>query len=66
LLAEKLPFAELRDGKFRRHPQRPVLAVTCYSSVSKSQSQYRPFRFVIFLTRSQSPPDPQAAIQKYQ
>jgi hypothetical protein len=28
LLAEKLPFAELRDGKFRQHPQWPVLAVT--------------------------------------
>lgn len=26
LFAEKLPFAELRDGKFRRHPQRPVMA----------------------------------------
>jgi hypothetical protein len=26
LLAEKLPFAELRDGKFRQHPQWPVLA----------------------------------------
>jgi len=33
-------------------------AVTCNSSVSKSQFQYRTFRFVIFLTRSQSPPDP--------
>ncbi len=28
LLAEKLPFAELRDGIFRRHHQRPALAVT--------------------------------------
>ncbi|OAI16486.1 hypothetical protein A1359_07500 [Methylomonas lenta] len=26
LLAEKLPFAELRDGKFRQRPQWPVLA----------------------------------------
>jgi predicted DNA-binding WGR domain protein len=26
LLAEKLPFAEFRDGKFRQHPQWPVLA----------------------------------------
>ena len=34
------------------------LAVTCYSSVSKSQSQYQPFRFVLFLTRAQSPLDP--------
>jgi len=39
-------------------------AVTCYSSVSKNQSQYRSFRFVMFLTRSQSPPDPPDAIIK--
>ncbi len=26
LLADRLPFAELRDGKFRRHHQCPVLA----------------------------------------
>jgi hypothetical protein len=26
--AEKLPFAELRDGKFRQHPQWPVMAET--------------------------------------
>ena len=40
----------------------PVLADSWYSSVSKSQSQYRPFRVVIFVTRSQSPPDPQETL----
>lgn len=27
LIAEKLPFAKIRDGKFRQHPHWPVLAV---------------------------------------
>jgi hypothetical protein len=31
LLAEKLPFTELRHGKFREHPQWPVLAVVTQS-----------------------------------
>jgi len=30
--------------------------------LQKSNSQYRPFRVVIFLTRSQSPPDPQETL----
>ena len=44
------PKAASRDGQ--------LMAVTRYSSVSKSHSQYRPFKFVIFLTRAQLPPDP--------
>jgi hypothetical protein len=55
LLAEKLPFAELRDEKFRQHPQWPVLAETVNWQISKSQSQYRPFKVAKFFTRSQSP-----------
>jgi hypothetical protein len=53
---------------FRRHSLENAdslfLAVTSYPSVSKSQSQYRPFRFEIFLTGPQSPPDPLLTIRK--
>ena len=50
---EKIPLIDILFLRFDT-----ASAVRCYSSTSKSQSQYRPFRFVIFLTRAQSPPDP--------
>jgi hypothetical protein len=39
------------------------MAVTCYSSASKNQSQYRPFRVVIFLTRAQQPRGPNQTVK---
>lgn len=39
LLGEKLSFAELRYRKFRRHPQRPVVAETVNSSISVADVQ---------------------------
>lgn len=32
LLAEKRPFTELRDGKFRQHPQWPQFLADCDNS----------------------------------
>jgi len=50
-------FCQIHRPKAASH-DRQLLAVTRYSSVSKSKSQYRPFRIAIFVTISQSPPDP--------
>ena len=52
---EKIPLIDILILRFDT-----ASVVRCYSSTSKSQSRYRPFRFVIFLTRAQSPPDPKA------
>lgn len=39
LLAEMLPFAELRNGKFRQHPRCPVLALTATSKPPQKSEQ---------------------------
>lgn len=59
LIAEKLPFAKIRDGKFRQHPHWPVLAVGqlskntyCFpTGRTKHHPRGFPHRLLPFLTR---------------